>query len=36
MRERAEKIGGSLTVSSSAGAGTRIVVTVPFEHPKPL
>jgi len=38
MRERAEKIGGSLAVNSSAGAGTRIVVTVPLGHTetKPL
>lgn len=33
MRERAEKIGGRFVVSSSAGTGTRIEVTVAIEEP---
>jgi PAS domain S-box-containing protein len=31
MRERAEAIGGSLRVASSAGQGTRVEIRVPFE-----
>jgi signal transduction histidine kinase len=29
MRERAERLGGTLTVESAAGAGTRVRVEVP-------
>jgi signal transduction histidine kinase/ligand-binding sensor domain-containing protein len=39
MRERAERIGGKLTVVSSAGSGTEITLVVPgrtiFRKPKP-
>jgi signal transduction histidine kinase len=31
MRERIEKMGGTLAVSSTAGEGTEVVVTVPVE-----
>lgn len=31
MRERAESIGGSLTIDSAAGRGTRVRLTVPLE-----
>ncbi len=30
MRERAEMLGGSLTVASAPGAGTRLIVELPF------
>ncbi len=32
MRERAEKMGGSFNVSSTAGSGTRVEVAVPLEQ----
>jgi signal transduction histidine kinase len=32
MRERAEKMGGSFNISSAAGSGTRVEVTVPLEQ----
>jgi signal transduction histidine kinase len=32
MRERAEQMGGTLKVASARGKGTRIVVTVPYNH----
>ena len=35
MRERAEALGGTLTIESSAGAGTTIVVEVPSADPHP-
>jgi signal transduction histidine kinase len=31
MRERAERLGGSLAVESSLGAGTTVRVVVPLE-----
>jgi signal transduction histidine kinase len=33
MRERAEKLGGSLVLHSAPGQGTRIVVSVPYTDP---
>jgi two-component system sensor histidine kinase DegS len=30
MRERVEQIGGSLSINSSKGAGTEVVVNVPI------
>jgi signal transduction histidine kinase len=35
MRERAEMLGGSLVIESSAGAGTTILVEVPYAHSHP-
>jgi signal transduction histidine kinase len=35
MRERAEMLGGSLVVESSAGAGTTVLVEVPYAHSHP-
>ena len=35
MRERAETLGGTLTVESSPSAGTTVVVEVPCAHPHP-
>jgi PAS domain S-box-containing protein len=35
MRERAEALGGSLTVESAPGAGTTVVVEVPSADPHP-
>jgi signal transduction histidine kinase len=35
MRERAEALGGTLTVESAPGAGTTIVVEVPSADPHP-
>jgi signal transduction histidine kinase len=32
MRERAESVGGSLTVESRPGRGTTIVAEVPYDH----
>ena len=32
MRERAEALSGSLTVSSGPGQGTEVVVLLPLEH----
>jgi signal transduction histidine kinase len=31
MRERAEAIGGSLTIDSAPGRGTRVIVRIPVE-----
>lgn len=36
MRERAEGLGGTCHISSRAGAGTRVVVTVPLTATPPL
>jgi len=30
MRERAEKLGGTLEIASSPGKGTRIEIKIPF------
>jgi len=35
MRERAESLGGNLTVESTPGSGTTIVVEVPHAGPHP-
>ena len=35
MRERAETLGGTLTLESAPGAGTTIVVEVPSADPHP-
>jgi signal transduction histidine kinase len=35
LRERAEALGGTLTVESSPGAGTTVVVEVPSAGPHP-
>ncbi len=35
MRERAEALGGTLTVESAPGAGTTVVVEVPSADPHP-
>ena len=35
MRERAESLGGTMTVESSPGAGTTVVVEVPCADPHP-
>ena len=35
MRERAEALGGTLTVESKPGAGTTVVVEVPSADPHP-
>jgi signal transduction histidine kinase len=32
MRERAEAVGGSLTISSASGKGTRIEAILPFQQ----
>jgi signal transduction histidine kinase len=32
MRERAEQMGGTLKIASARGKGTKIVVTVPYNH----
>ncbi|NOY98284.1 MAG: HAMP domain-containing protein [Chloroflexi bacterium] len=32
MRERAEAIGGTFTIESAPGAGTRVIVTLPLEN----
>ncbi len=34
MRERLELVGGTLTVESAPGAGTRLIATVPAAVPK--
>jgi nitrate/nitrite-specific signal transduction histidine kinase len=31
MRERAERIGGSITISSSSGGGTEVALSLPAE-----
>jgi len=31
MRERAEGVGGKLTVDTAPGRGTRVIVHLPFE-----
>ena len=36
MRERAQRIGGTLDLRTSPGSGTEIVVRVPFETEKPV
>ena len=37
MRERAERIGGRLEITSAAGRGTTVRVTAPFDpHTRPL
>ena len=36
MRERAEQMSGTLTVSSARGKGTKIVVVLPYEQAGPL
>ena len=35
MRERAEMFGGALTIESSPGKGTSIIVEVPVGHSDP-
>src|SRR5439155_622791 len=32
MRERVEQMGGKLTIASSRGKGTRVVVALPYNH----
>ena len=34
MRERAERIGGTLTIASEPGAGTTIIAVSPYEQAK--
>jgi signal transduction histidine kinase len=34
MRERTERIGGTLTIASEPGAGTRIIAVSPYEQAK--
>jgi signal transduction histidine kinase len=35
MRERAEMLRGRLSIESSAGSGTSIIVEVPYDDPYP-
>ena len=35
MRERVNKIGGTIQINSEPGAGTAIAVTVPINQPHP-
>ena len=35
MRERASRLGGTLTIQSGAGSGTRIEVHLPLDHAVP-
>ena len=32
MRERAEAVGGTLTILSTIGKGTRVEASLPFQH----
>jgi signal transduction histidine kinase len=32
MRERVEQMGGKLTIASSHGKGTKVVVALPYNH----
>ena len=32
MRERVEQMGGKLKIASSHGKGTKVVVTLPYNH----
>ena len=36
MRERAQRIGGTLDLRTAPGSGTEIIVRVPFENEKPV
>jgi len=36
MRERAQSVGGELTVSGEPGAGTTVLVTIPVARPAPV
>lgn len=36
MKERAQKLGGSLTVDTRPGAGTRVALLLPVEEPEPV
>jgi signal transduction histidine kinase len=33
MRERAERIGGELSITSEPGSGTRVAVAIPLPSP---